>query len=314
LAQNNDYWPLGHSVEDMGDVTIEVTRPWAIRPRPTPRTTPTIQVIAGPELLCYAALTPGQEVRIGREESCGLSLNDPSVSRNHALLRCDDEHTVTIQDLGSTNGTLVNNKPVIRTPLRVGDRIQIGNFCLRLDYMDADHLAHLGRLRRRLQAANRDSLTGLLSRIYLEEDLPGLVRSMDRTGAPFSVLFLDIDHFKRINDTFGHATGDEVLRGVVRLILLGIRDTDPAVRYGGEELVIFLPRTDVTGAEDVAERLRKAIANHDWRPVAIGMRVTASLGVARRRPDEPIADWLNRADEALYTAKSSGRNCTRLAP
>ena len=122
-------------------------------------------------------------------------------------------------------------------------------------------------------------------------------------------MFLDVDHFKHINDTFGHAVGDEVLRTVARLMVMTVRDTDVCIRYGGEELLAILPKCDEKGGLLMAERLREALEQHDWTAHGVeGRNVTASLGVAVLKATETIPQWLTRADAAMYAAKNDGRN------
>ena len=159
-----------------------------------------------------------------------------------------------------------------------------------------------------LQQVGRDTLTGLHTRAYLKDELPDLCERCVEAKVPISIIFADVDRFKSINDTYGHSVGDEVLTGIARLVMLGVRDTDPVVRYGGEEIAVFLPGSDEDGALEVAERIRRAIAGHDWGRTATGLKVTTSFGVAQRCEDELQVPWISRADKALYTAKDEGRN------
>ncbi len=162
------------------------------------------------------------------------------------------------------------------------------------------------RLHERLAAESRiDALTGLPNRRKLDEDLRAEVERSRRYGRPLSLLLLDVDHFKRVNDLHGHQTGDDVLRGLAELFGPLLRGTDIAYRYGGEEFVVLLQETDVRAAADVAERLRTTIEQHD----VAGMRLTASFGVVELRRDEGTDGLFARADAALYQAKSEGRNC-----
>ena len=269
---------------------------------------PTIRVVAGQDMLHFASLSGGEEFVVGRDESAGLQLQDASVSRAHALVSCDERGEVTVQDLGSTNGTRVNDQSVSRALLRPGDHLEIGAVSLRLDLLGLDELAHLGRVLERLQQVGRDPLTGLHTRAYLDDELPDLCDRCLEAKVPISIIFADVDHFKSINDTYGHSVGDEVLTGISRLVMLGVRDTDPVVRYGGEEIVVFLPGSDEDGALEVSERIRRAIAGHDWGRTATGLKVTTSFGVAQRHPEELQGAWIDRADKALYAAKEQGRN------
>jgi diguanylate cyclase (GGDEF)-like protein len=119
---------------------------------------------------------------------------------------------------------------------------------------------------------------------------------------------VDVDHFKKINDGFGHGAADDVLRQLARLLLFTVREKEVCVRYGGEELLVVLEDAGEARAAEVAERLRAAIETHDWPRLARGLAVTISCGVAERAADEPQRAWLERADEALYAAKRAGRN------
>ena len=298
---------LTESVEDLSEVTMKLSLP---RQRRLKRMSiPTLRVVAGPDMLMFTALSPGEEMVVGRDDRAGLTLGDASVSRQHSMVTCDANGEVTVQDLGSTNGTAVNGHTVHRALLRPGDHLEIGAVSLRLDLLGLDELAHLGRVLDRLAAANRDPLTGLHTRAFLDDELPGMLDRCATANIPVSIIFADIDSFKNINDTFGHSVGDEVLVGISRLMMLGVRDTDPVVRWGGEELVVFLPGSTEAGAMDVAERVRRNIAGHDWGRTATDLKVTTSFGVAERLThEEPLEAWVDRADKALYAAKNSGKN------
>lgn len=128
-----------------------------------------------------------------------------------------------------------------------------------------------------------------------------------------SVMFLDIDHFKSINDTYGHDAGDSVLRETAELLRAEVRQLDIVGRYGGEEIVVGMIGADAGHAKKAAEDLREQIAKHDFRVADTGIHVTASFGVAELRGEETIAAVLKRADDALYSAKQSGRNRVSLA-
>jgi len=269
---------------------------------------PTLRVVAGRDMLRYVTLHDSDDVVLGRDEGASLVLGDGSVSRRHARVTSLSDGTFRIQDLGSTNGTAINGVPVETAPLRPGDHLEVGQVSLRLDLLSLEEVEHLQSVLERLEANNRDPLTGLLNRVWLDDELPVSLASAARLGADYSCLFVDIDSFKQVNDTFGHQVGDDVLVGVARILMVGVRDTDACVRYGGEELLMFLHGTPEAGAIEVAERVRRAIEGHDWARTNAGLRVTASIGVAGMRPGEAVKDWINRADRALYAAKAAGRN------
>lgn len=158
--------------------------------------------------------------------------------------------------------------------------------------------------------ASQDGLTGLKNRRAFEERLPDELARIKRTQQPVSLLLVDIDHFKAFNDSFGHPRGDEVLRAVARVLARSIRDTDVAVRYGGEEFAVILPNTDTAGAEMMGERLRDAIASSAWTERAITISVGAATAVSHLVAADALVEL---ADRALYRSKQAGRNRVTLA-
>jgi diguanylate cyclase (GGDEF)-like protein len=157
--------------------------------------------------------------------------------------------------------------------------------------------------------AHRDPLTGLHNRRYVNERLPALLGEASVRRAPLSVAILDLDHFKRINDTLSHSTGDAVLQQVARLLVEAATGPAVAARMGGEEFLLILPDVDAAEAARRCEQVRLRIRAHDWEPVAGALPVTASIGVTTV-PDgrgTPSA-LLSRADRNLYAAKRAGRD------
>lgn len=157
--------------------------------------------------------------------------------------------------------------------------------------------------------ASTDGLTGLTNRRTLYEFLGTGVSRVRRYGGTLSLLMIDIDHFKRVNDTWGHAAGDTVLRNIAQLIRLALRDVDIAGRYGGEEFVVLLPETEIDGAMQIAERLRLSVAGTPV-PQESGppIPVTVSVGVGQLAAEESGESLLSRADQAMYRAKNNGRD------
>lgn len=153
--------------------------------------------------------------------------------------------------------------------------------------------------------ATIDPLTGVRNRRSMDEELAWAVSSADRSGGIYAIALLDIDHFKQINDKYGHRVGDDVLVEMVALIQQHTRRTDRLFRYGGEEFVLLLPGTGREGLETVLENLQQVLRKHLKHPGGIA---TASFGVAQLLPGETVDDWLARADAALYRAKESGRD------
>jgi len=163
------------------------------------------------------------------------------------------------------------------------------------------------------ERARIDPLTGLANRLALDEFIRRSQMAAMETGAPLSVLLLDIDHFKRFNDKFGHQFGDEVLRLIAQVLRNGLRQDDLAVRYGGEELFGILPNADLDVAFSVAERIRQMISRRQVRVRATGQvlsGISVSVGVAQFVPGEPLTNLIARCDRALYAAKNAGRNRT----
>ncbi|BCJ91130.1 PleD family two-component system response regulator [Terrihabitans soli] len=161
-----------------------------------------------------------------------------------------------------------------------------------------------------MELALTDSLTGLYNRRYMETHLETLIEKASQTERPLALVLIDIDHFKPINDTYGHDAGDEVLRQFSTRLQSSVRGIDLACRYGGEEFVVVMPDADLSVARAVGERLRRNIAAEQF-PVSKGVKkidVTISVGIAMRREGDAADTILKRADEALYQAKRDGRN------
>ncbi|MGC9455465.1 MAG: GGDEF domain-containing protein [Phycisphaerae bacterium] len=159
--------------------------------------------------------------------------------------------------------------------------------------------------------ARTDGLTGLLNRQYFMAELDRAVSAARRHGRELSVVMADLDHFKNINDTFGHQAGDAVLRRFARLLAENSRKEDTLCRYGGEEFICATPDTDRESAAAFAERVRRALA--DSHIPRIEARITASFGVASLREHDTLHSLIKRADEALYAAKDAGRNRVNVA-
>ena len=158
-------------------------------------------------------------------------------------------------------------------------------------------------------SANRDGLTGILNRRCLENDLAREFDRFKRYRVPLSLVLFDLDHFKQINDTYGHLAGDEALRAIAQRVGGVVRTVDIFGRYGGEEFAVILPGTELAGAEVTAEKLRRTVCDTPVKFGDIELRVSASLGVTEARPDtQNYEALLHEADMALYSSKSSGRN------
>jgi diguanylate cyclase (GGDEF)-like protein len=153
--------------------------------------------------------------------------------------------------------------------------------------------------------AHTDTLIQIPNRRELDETIAREVNRAKRHHQPLSVIMFDLDHFKQVNDTYGHDVGDAVLKASARVVRGLLRSPDVLERWGGEEFLVVAPQTDCVQARSLAERLRQAVANC---PIEYVGNITASFGVAEYRPQESPEAWLKHADEALYVAKQGGRN------
>lgn len=175
----------------------------------------------------------------------------------------------------------------------------------RTDERDAA-LAELKRLNVQLEGqATTDALTGIWNRRKFSERLHAVIQESKRYGMPLALIFFDVDHFKKVNDTYGHDAGDMVLKEISRIVSESIRQTDIFARFGGEEFVILVHNNDARTGRVLAEKIRSRVSHHIFPLVG---RVTCSLGVAQFYPDDTPESLIQRADTAMYTAKQGGRN------
>ncbi len=247
-------------------------------------------------------------VSMGRESECDIQIRDVGISRKHAQIFKTPDGEIYVEDLGSTNGTYINGEQIVKKPLNDGDRIQLGRTTI-LKFSLSDHLEESFQ-RKMYESAVRDGLTKAYNRQYFDERLASEFSYAYRHFIPLSVIMMDIDHFKKVNDTYGHPVGDVVLRYLVQTIAKTIRNEDMLSRYGGEEFTILARNTDAQAIITLSERIRVAV-DAQAIPVSVGIiKITISGGCATldnrnyRRPEDLVA----AADEAMYHAKNSGRN------
>lgn len=279
---------------------------------------PVLRAISGPYIGEHFLLN--REVNeIGRDSLCQITLKDPNISRRHCRITIcyrsalRGEFKITIEDLQSRNGIRVNGNKIDETPtlLQNGDHIRIGPnvFGLYLKFPEEIELeTFLYKL------AKKDATTGLLGKSFFMGHLDFEFKRAQRYKRPLSFILLDIDFFKKVNDTFGHVIGDEVLRKVGEIILEALRVEDTAVRYGGEEMALILPETNEKDAYLLAERLRCKLEKLTFKMNDKTFKVTASFGVSEYNASMAVGQTLvEKADRALYKAKEQGRNNTYLA-
>lgn len=264
--------------------------------------------IYGPLLGKKFVLEPG-ETTIGRGEGCEIALDLDNVSRRHCTLLHKDEGVV-LRDNDSTNGTYLNNVEVRgETPLRSGDLIKVGSAIFKflfggeLGSIEAQYHEEIYRL------TIVDGLTQVFNKRYLLEFLEREMARCLRHGRALSLVLLDLDHFKQVNDTYGHLAGDYVLRELAATLKSRIRKEECFARYGGEEFALVLPETGHENTVYLADKLRNLIEQHAFVFEGKRLPVTFSAGVADlSAAHETALSFLKAADARLYEAKRAGRN------
>jgi diguanylate cyclase (GGDEF)-like protein len=251
-------------------------------------------------------LVAKQVMTIGRGRDNDIVLPSDCVSRRHGRLEQRGDALFVI-DLASTNGTYVNDEPrsIKERQLNRGDQLKVGDTIFKyLSGSDVEAQYHEIIFRMTIT----DGLTNLCNRKQLDTVLEEEIARARRHRRELSVLMLDIDHFKKINDTHGHVTGDSVLRGLAAVLQKRLRPNDRLGRYGGEEFCAILPETSVTSAAHMAEELRKLVETYSFVADNREVRATISIGAASLEDGMKPADLYRRADEKLYQAKRGGRN------
>lgn len=258
---------------------------------------------------CGQLIALDDKLRLGRAWEADARIEDDSVSRLHAEIS-NEQGAHFITDLGSANGTFVDGQRVSRAPLRDGSVVQLGSrVTFRFSVVQEDEQRALSSLQ---NLGHHDPLTGVYNRRHLEQHLASELAFAERHDSSISVILLDLDHFKRINDKHGHLSGDVVLERVAELVASQIRTEDMLARYGGEEFIIVLRQTPIAGAEVLAERIRRAVAAASI-PVSPeqALAVTLSAGCASLActGGADVEQLIQTADRRLYMAKQQGRNC-----
>jgi diguanylate cyclase (GGDEF)-like protein len=269
------------------------------------------------ELMAVPIPLERDQVIIGRAIEADVRLNDSRASRLHARISstvdAKTNHTnYFITDLGSTNGTLVNGELITEVPLSDGDKIVIGDHLFRFDMLDEIDREFQQQIHRLIA---HDELTGLLTSKSFFSELRREAARAEADARPFCVLMMDLDHFKEVNDTYGHLVGSKTLEETGRVIKEALRAGDVASRFGGEEFAAFLLDANYAQGLVAAERVRAAVEQEEFpatrmdSPGHATHRITISIGVAAYPDDatDPI-HLVELADSALYRAKRSGRN------
>ncbi|MCG8568598.1 MAG: GGDEF domain-containing protein [Spirochaetes bacterium] len=289
-------------------------------------------------------LIPRQKYLIGRDSHCDIILPDKAVSRQHALIFWKNQQFM-IKDLDSLNKVIIDSQAYKEKVLFDKDKIKLGNLFLEFrikekKITDTDSISstlimenklakilnqvkdeqiinklfdlkeYINKSKSRLyEQVIKDELTGLYNRRYFDEMIVKESDRAHRYQRELVLIMIDIDHFKKFNDTHGHQKGDEVLQTVANIISENIRKNDMAARYGGEEMSIIMPETNIEQGKTAAEKIRVKVMEESLSRT--GLQVTISLGVAHYSQTTANShNLIKTADHALYQAKNNGRNCT----
>lgn len=266
------------------------------------------------DLLAVPIPLDREEVILGRALEADVRVNDTKTSRKHArinVIATENGTDFVLTDLSSRNGTFLNGQKIRQETLQNGDKIAIGEHLLRFEFLDEIDREFHRQIHRLL---SHDDLTGLLSSRSFFSELRRESARAKAENRQFCVLMMDIDHFKLVNDTYGHLTGSKTLEEIGECIMQNLRSGDVAARFGGEEFAAFLLDAEIGQALVAAERIRSEIDARQFTVIRQGRpaekhHITISIGVASFPDDSSdVIELVEMADSALYRAKREGRN------
>ena len=268
-----------------------------------------LELIRGPASLMGLYWKIDQaKLNIGRSRFCQVHIPDSSVSKHHLTARLLKDGRIGLTDHKSTNGTYINEQQLIpekEHPLNDNDLIIFGNITLK--FLNRSN-PEIPSVKDNFKRSYTDSLTGVGNRRLLTARAPDMFLHSQKNDQALSVIVFDIDHFKKVNDQYGHLAGDYILKEIAQLSRACFRSQDLFVRSGGEEFCIVLD-SSIETAKSSVQRMRKKIANHIFKYEDTVIPVTVSAGAAMRSStDENWKTVYERADKALYKAKNTGRN------
>ncbi len=263
-------------------------------------------VLEGELMVCLEPTVDNPLVRLGVGDCVGeLSIIDTSLPSAYVVASVATRllaipKTVLWRMMASQQTLAVNLLHVLAQRIRENNVVLLGSMERQREYRNR---------------AETDALTGLHNRVWFEEVFPKQLELCERTSQNVALLMIDIDHFKKVNDAYGHQVGDEALRHLGQLLRRNLRATDLCARYGGEEMIVLMPGTDLVHAKVSAERLRQSIEEAVLPLVGGGeLRLTVSGGLAQWIVGTRLADLIRSADHALYRAKAQGRNRVVVSP
>lgn len=245
-----------------------------------------------------------QENTFGRAEHVDIYIRDPGISRNHGMISID-KGQIILHDHHSTNGSFVNGQRIKKIQIHSNTRIQVGNTTMKIEYKNAREVELEHALQ---QAANLDALTNILNRRAF------IARAIEafETSQQLSIIMIDVDFFKKINDGYGHSAGDQILIDLARIFLMHMHKEDILARYGGEEFIMLMQNCNLQTVYSRAEDIRKKIAQTKFSFEDTHIPVTISMGICCRESSNSasLTEVIQQADKALYQAKNNGRNRT----
>lgn len=310
---------MGHNEDTSNDIlektSIVASDTFRGRMKEADEVPPVIVVLIGPPgYVGKQYPITGNDIVIGRSVESQVYIDDKSLSRSHAKFAVNGSE-VSVIDLGSTNKTVVNGQlipPLASCLLKNNDQIKTGNVIFKfLEKGSIESVTNAAMYER----AQKDALTGAHSKGALLEKGPEAMKRAEVLSEPLSLVTFDIDHFKKINDGYGHPGGDYILKELCQIVITKlIRSHDFFARYGGEEFVLLLSGSSLKTASEVGERIRQTIESHEFVFEGKKIPVTISVGVASKLPQE--TEWTqiyDRADKALYQSKQGGRNRVTIA-
>jgi diguanylate cyclase (GGDEF)-like protein len=248
---------------------------------------------------------------IGRSDTCEIQIDDDLVSRQHCAVRYV-QNKVLIEDLGSTNGSFIDGQQIFTSVLNADSRLQIGKVIFKVEFKDSSEIRYDNEL---YDAATTDALTRVSNRHAFMERTTTEIFLARRENRYLHLLMLDVDFFKKVNDTHGHQAGDFILKEVARLLKETKRGEDLLGRFGGEEFIMLFREVKPEQAQVFADRLRLKIANHKFLFNDTHIPITVSMGLCSEQGEniKDVDSLIARADAALYRSKEDGRNCLSLA-
>ncbi len=243
-------------------------------------------------------------VTIGREPNNTIQIEDEAVSRTHTRVFYENNQWL-IEDQNSTNGTFINFKRIQKQEIKNSDVISIGKTVFKFIREDNLESAYYREI---YELSTKDGLTNLANKRYFNELLTKEISRVKRHQDTFSIMMMDIDHFKKVNDQYGHPAGDYVLKQIADILQGNVRQEDLLARFGGEEFICLLTNAKVKAGAKIAEKMRQLVAEHQFLWDQIQIPVTMSFGLTEFQNSDTNETLIERADQKLYEAKNKGRN------